>query len=95
MAVDFATKAILDQMASAGGKPLHEMTVEEARALGAAIGEMAGPAPAMARSEDHQVAVTGGTIPIRVLVPTQGARGVIVCPGPLCHRWGMSALEDR
>ena len=32
----------------------------------------------MARVDDHQVAVAGGTIPVRVLVPPQGARGVIV-----------------
>ena len=43
MAVDYATKAILEQMASAGGKPLHESTPEEARALGKAFAEMAGP----------------------------------------------------
>ena len=78
MAVDYATKAILEQMASAGGAPLHEMTLEEARALGKAFAEMAGPAPVMARSEDHEVAVDGGSIPVRVLVPPQGAHGVIV-----------------
>jgi acetyl esterase len=65
-------------MASVGGKPLHEGTPEEARALGKAIAALAGPAPAMASVEDHQVAVAGGTIPVRVLVPPQGARGVIV-----------------
>jgi acetyl esterase len=78
MAVDYATKAILDQMASAGGKPLHEGTVEEARDLGKAFAAMAGPAPTMSRVDDHQLPVTGGTIPVRVLVPPQGARGVIV-----------------
>ena len=78
MAVDFATKAILDQMASAGGKPLHEGSPEEARALGKAFAAMAGPAPVMGSSQDHEVAVSGGTIPVRVLVPAQGARGVIV-----------------
>ncbi|MPY92194.1 MAG: alpha/beta hydrolase fold domain-containing protein [Acidimicrobiia bacterium] len=78
MAVDSATRAILDQMASAGGRPLHESTPEEARALGQAIAAMAGPAPKMASSEDHQLPVAGSTIPVRVLVPPQGARGVIV-----------------
>ena len=78
MAVDYATKAILDQLASAGGKPLHEGTVEEARDLGKAFAAMAGPAPAMGRIVDHQVPVAGGAIPVRVLVPPQGARGVIV-----------------
>jgi acetyl esterase len=78
MAVDYATKAILDQMAEAGGKPLHESTPEEARELSKAFAAMAGPAPTMGRIEDHEVAVPGGSIPVRVLVPPQGARGVIV-----------------
>jgi acetyl esterase len=78
MAVDYATTAILEQMAAAGGKPLHESTPEEARELGKAFAAMAGPAPVMARATDHVVAVAGGTIPVRVLVPPQGARGVIV-----------------
>ena len=78
MPLDYATKALLEQFAAAGGKPLHESTPEEARALGEAFAAMAGPAPKMARSEDHQVPVAGGTIPVRVLVPPQGARGVIV-----------------
>jgi acetyl esterase len=78
MAVDYATKAILDEMASAGGKALHEGTVEEARELGKAFAAMAGPAPTMGRVVDHQLSVSGGTIPVRVLVPPQGARGVIV-----------------
>ncbi|MDH4365049.1 MAG: alpha/beta hydrolase, partial [Acidimicrobiia bacterium] len=43
-----------------------------------AMAELAGPAPKMARAEDHTVPVDGGEIPVRVLVPPQGARGVIV-----------------
>jgi acetyl esterase/lipase len=78
MAVDPATRALLDQMASAGRKPLHELMPEEARALGKAWAAMAGPAPAMASAEDYEVPVAGGGITARVLVPPQGARGVIV-----------------
>jgi acetyl esterase len=78
MAVDYATKAMLEQFAGAGGKALHELTVEEARDLGKAFAAMAGPAPTMGRVVDHQVPVAGGAIPVRVLVPPQGARGVIV-----------------
>ena len=78
MALDYATSAILEQMAAAGGKPLHESTPDEARALGKAFADMAGPAPVMARAEDHEIAVPGGSIPVRVLVPPQGAHGVIV-----------------
>ena len=78
MALDVASAALLAQMADAGGKPLHESTPDEARALGKAFAAMAGPAPAMGRREDHAIAVDGGRIPVRVLVPKQGARGVIV-----------------
>jgi acetyl esterase len=65
-------------MASAGRKPLEEGTPTEARAIGKAWAAMAGPAPAMARSDDYQVPVNGGAITVRVLVPPQGARGVVV-----------------
>ena len=33
MTLDFATTELLEQMAEGGGKPLHESSVEEARAL--------------------------------------------------------------
>ncbi len=78
VALDFATKMLLEQMAAAGGKPLHESTPEEARQLSAGMAAMMGPAPAMARAEDVQLPVTGGSITLRVLVPPQGARGVVV-----------------
>jgi acetyl esterase len=78
MAVDVATRAVLAQMAEAGGKPLHECTPQEARALSKGLAELAGPAPAMARAEDHQVGAPNGSVPVRVLVPLQGARGVVV-----------------
>ena len=78
MAVDLATRTILEQMASSGARPLHESTPAEARALGKAFAEMMGPAPAMSRVEDHRITVPGGAVPVRVLVPPQGARGVIV-----------------
>jgi acetyl esterase len=78
VAVDYATQALLEQFAAAGGKPLDEGTPEEARALGKALADLAGPAPAMARTDDHEVAVAGGSITVRVLVPPQGVRGVVV-----------------
>jgi acetyl esterase len=78
MAVDTATTMLLQQVAAAGAKPLHESTPEEARALGAALAALAGPAPEMARVEEHRVRVSDGTVPVRVLVPLQPVRGVIV-----------------
>jgi acetyl esterase len=70
----------MEQMAEAGGTPLHEGTPEQARQLSAAFAAMAGPAPAMSVTRDHSVALPGSsdTVPVRVLVPQQGAHGVIV-----------------
>src|SRR5215213_5057344 len=47
--------------------------------MSASFAAMAGPGPKMSRSEDRTVmSADGHPIPIRVLVPQQGARGVIV-----------------
>lgn len=78
MTLDVATRMFLEQMASAGGKPLHEHTPEEARALGAQLAALAGPAPRMARIEEHRIPAPDGEVPVRVLVPLEPARGVIV-----------------
>jgi acetyl esterase len=78
MAVDVATAAFLKQMAENGGKPLHEGTPEEARALGPALAASYGPAPEMARVEEHSIAVAGGEIALRVLVPIEPPRGIFV-----------------
>ena len=78
VALDLATRTFVEQMASAGGKPLHESTPEEARALGAALAAMAGPAPAMARVEEHTVAAPGGGVQVRVVVPIEPPRGVMM-----------------
>src|SRR5204863_9566387 len=78
MALDPATRALMDQLAATKAKPLHECTPAEAREFAEAAAALAGPAPAMNRVEDHRVPVEGGEITVRVLVPTQGARGVIL-----------------
>ena len=78
MALDLATRTFLEQMAAAGGKPLHESTPEEARALGAGLAALAGPGPGMARVEEHSVPVAGGSVPVRLLVPLEPPHGVIV-----------------
>ena len=78
MALDFATAELLQQLAEGGGKPLHESTVEEARALSASLAEQSGPAPAMHRVEEHSLAVPGGVVPVRVLAPLEQPAGVIV-----------------
>ncbi len=78
MTLDKATRTLMEQLAAGGGKALHEGTPEEARALGPALAALAGPAPAMGRVEEHRVSAPGGEVPLRVLVPEQPARGVIV-----------------
>ena len=78
MTVDFATAELLEQMAAGGGKPLHESSVEEARALAAGMAAQAGPAPDMFRVEEHRLPVPDGDVPLRVLVPLERPAGVIV-----------------
>jgi acetyl esterase len=74
MALDEATSGFLTQMAAAGGKPLHEMTPEEARGLGGMLGDMYGPGPDMARVEN----TTADGVPVRILVPHGDVRGIFV-----------------
>jgi acetyl esterase len=79
VALDHATRRLLEELAASGAKPLHAGTPQEAREFAASLAGMAGPAPRMARADDATVtAADGYEIPIRVLVPPQGARGVIV-----------------
>jgi acetyl esterase len=78
MALDNATAALMAQVAQLGRKPLHESTVQEARALGAANRGAYGPGPDMARVEDLSVDTDTGSFPIRVLRPHGDVAGVIV-----------------
>jgi acetyl esterase len=79
MAIDAATTAFLAQLAESGAKPIHEMTPQEARALGAMIKEMNGPGPEMVQVEDHIVSTPdGASLAIRVLVPQNEPRAMIV-----------------
>ena len=78
MAVDLATGMFLEKMAEAGGKPLSESTPEEAHALGPGMAALNGPGPEMARVEDHEIPVDGGSIQLRVLVPIDSPAGVVV-----------------
>jgi acetyl esterase len=78
MALDDATAAFLAQMAESGAKPLHEMTPEEARGLTAALRELYGPGPEMARVEDTRVDTADGSFPVRILVPNETPHAVIV-----------------
>ena len=78
MAIDEATAGFLAQLAEEGLKPLHEMTPDEARAVGALLRELYGPGPEVASSTDHTLAgPDGGEFDVRVLVP-EGPVGSLV-----------------
>ena len=79
MALDDASKALLDELAAGDPTPLHELTLEQARAFGVTMARRFGDGPEMERVERHTVAAADGTpLSIRVLVPRGGARGLIV-----------------
>ncbi len=60
MTLDFATAELLDQMSEGGGKPLHESTVEEARALAAGMAAQTGSAPSPSVGPDDGRPVRSG-----------------------------------
>jgi acetyl esterase len=78
MALDEATAALLSQMADAGIKPLHEMTPQEARDFASSMRAQPETVPEMARVLMRRVRVTGGVVPVRLLVPNDEPRGMIV-----------------
>jgi len=78
MSLDQATTALLEQLAAGGGKPLHELTPAQARDQMAAMRADVPPGPDMASVRDTRVRVSGGFVPVRVLVPVARPRGVIV-----------------
>lgn len=78
MAVDDATAALLGQLARSGMKPLPEMTPDEARGMSGLLRDRFGPGQEVAHVRDETVAVEGGRIAVRVLVPQGTPRAVIV-----------------
>ena len=80
MTLDPASAAFLDAMRAGGGKPLHELTVEEARAtVSGASQQLAAPQAPVARVEDRRIPVPGGDIAIRIYTPrVDGTRLPIV-----------------
>ena len=73
MALHPQCKVFLDQLASMGGKPLHEMAPVEARAM-ALPPELAGPERSLPSVINRTVPGPAGPIPVRVYTPTQDAR---------------------
>ena len=78
MALDSATARFLELVAEGDGKPIHECTPDEARALFSKLSELAGPAPAMQRVENRTIEGPDGQARIRILVPIQNPRSVLV-----------------
>ena len=66
MALDSATTRFLKQLTEGAGKPLHECTPDEARAMSSKLAELAGPAPAMERVEERTIDGPDGEVVRRV-----------------------------
>lgn len=73
MALHQQCKAFLDQLASMGGTPLHEMTPIEARGV-ALPPDLAGPEQPLHRVIDRTVPGPAGRIPVRIYTPIPADR---------------------
>ena len=93
MALDSATSRFLLQLAESGGKPIHECTPGEARASFSKLAELAGPAPEMQRVEERTIEGPDGQAKLRILVPIQRPRGVLV----YYHGggWVLGSIDDH
>ena len=81
MALDPATTRFVAEMldgADPDAKPFQERTPEEARAYRAVLAALSGPAPPMARVDEHTLERADGNVRLRVLVPIEPPAGVIV-----------------
>jgi acetyl esterase len=80
MALDEASAALWEQTRSNGLPRVYETTPAQARANNAALcrQRQPGPGPDMARVEDTRVPVSGGSVPVRILVPPERPPAVIV-----------------
>ena len=78
MALDLATIKFLEELSQGDEIPLHESTPAAARASESVMAELSGPAPEMARVEETTIRGPDGPIILRLLVPIQHPRGVLV-----------------
>ncbi len=81
MALDVQTQAFYEEMikgADPDAPAMHERTPEDARTYRAGLAALSGPAPNMARVEEHTIEQADGSFRIRVLVPIESPAGVIV-----------------
>src|SRR5262245_7597120 len=70
MALDPQCKAFLDMLASAGGPPLHELPVADARKVPRRMIELGGPEEQVAHVENRTVDGPAQPIPVRVYRPS-------------------------
>jgi acetyl esterase len=69
---------VLEMLAEAGAKPIHELSPDEARAQAKELGALVPPGPDVARVEDVAVATgDGAEITVRLLVPAGPLNGII------------------
>jgi acetyl esterase len=73
MALHPQCKAFLDQIAAAGGRPLHELSPVEARA-NAMPPELGGPEQPVYKVENRRIPGDGGLIPLRIYYPFETAQ---------------------
>ena len=72
--LDEASATFIAELAASGMPPLHELSPRDARHAGSRMGELYGRGPRMARLENVEL----GSLRLRLLVPNERARGVIV-----------------
>jgi acetyl esterase len=73
MALHPQCKTFLDQLAAAGGRPLHEMSAVDARA-NAMPPELGGPEQPVHKVENRRIPGDGGLIPVRVYYPMSASQ---------------------
>ncbi|MGI8552278.1 MAG: alpha/beta hydrolase [Dehalococcoidia bacterium] len=69
MPLDPQAQALLQQMAAAGGPPLEQMTVQQARELSVAMKDLGGPPEPLPKVEDRMIPGPAGEIPVRIYTP--------------------------
>jgi acetyl esterase len=72
-----AARTMIDQLEAAGGPPLWEMSIDEARALSGVMGAMDEP-PEVASVEDRVIPGPGCDLPVRIYTPEGDAPRPVV-----------------
>lgn len=79
MKLDLASTAFLAQLAAMGGPGFHEMSPEEARAIGGQISTAFPPGPDMASVRDEMLtSADGDSFRLRILSPTATPRAALI-----------------